>query len=40
MKEETDKEGGWFNWSFQTFSTIKVIVERSATKFPLAFSYE
>ena len=36
----SEKKGGWFNWLFQTFKTIKAVVVRSATKFPHTFSYE
>ena len=29
VKEQNDKKGGWFNWLFQTFKTIKVVVVHS-----------
>ena len=40
MQENSNKKRGCFNWLFQTFKTIKVVVVRSATKFSRAFSYE
>ena len=40
IKEKIDKKGGWFNWLFQTFETIKVAVLCKATNVPHAFSYE
>ena len=39
IEEENDKKVSWFTWLFQTFKTV-VVVARSATKFPHAFSYK
>ena len=39
-KEKNDKREDWFNQLFQTFKAIKILVVRSANKFPCDFSYE
>ena len=33
LKENNRNKGHWFNRLFQTFKTMKVLVERTATKF-------
>ena len=45
VKEQNDKKGGWFNWLFQTFKTIKVVVVHRESvhrkcKFNLQFKIE